>query len=165
MLDQLLPLFSSRLIRNRATLGGNLVTASPIGDAPPVLLALDAAVALASAAGRRIVPLRDFFLGYRKTARGPDEVMIDVARAARRAGGPALLQGEQARARRHLDGGGGVRARGRGGRARARGRGSPTAASRRRRARAAPEEALVGQPWTPETAAALRSIADGVARR
>ena len=53
LLGQLLPLFSSRLIRNRATLGGNLMTASPIGDAPPVLLALDASVTLASAAGRR----------------------------------------------------------------------------------------------------------------
>jgi xanthine dehydrogenase small subunit len=78
LLAQLLPLFSSRLIRNRATLGGNLMTASPIGDGPPVLLALDAAVTLASAAGRRVVPLRDFFLAYRRTAARPGEVMIDV---------------------------------------------------------------------------------------
>ena len=78
LLGQLLPLFSSRLIRNRATLGGNLMTASPIGDAPPVLLALDASVTLASTAGRRVVPLREFFLAYRKTAARPDEVMIDV---------------------------------------------------------------------------------------
>ena len=78
LLGQLLPLFSSRLIRNRATLGGNLMTASPIGDGPPVLLALDASVTLASAAGRRVVPLREFFLGYRKTAARPDEVLIDV---------------------------------------------------------------------------------------
>ena len=78
LLGQLLPLFSSRLIRNRATLGGNLMTASPIGDAPPVLLALDASVTLASTAGRRLVPLREFFLAYRKTAARPDEVMIDV---------------------------------------------------------------------------------------
>ena len=52
MLSELLPLFSSRLIRNRATLGGNLATASPIGDAPPVLLALDA-----EAPWKRAVPL------------------------------------------------------------------------------------------------------------
>ncbi|MEO5821520.1 MAG: FAD binding domain-containing protein [Vicinamibacteraceae bacterium] len=78
LLGQLLPLFSSRLIRNRATLGGNLMTASPIGDGPPVLLALDASVTLASATGRRSVPLRDFFLGYRKTAARPGEIMLDV---------------------------------------------------------------------------------------
>jgi len=78
LLAQLLPLFSSRLIRNRATLGGNVMTASPIGDGPPVLLALDASVTLANAAGRRVVPLREFFLAYRKTAAQPGEVMIDV---------------------------------------------------------------------------------------
>src|SRR5690606_4424453 len=47
LLGQLVPQFASRLIRNRATLGGNLGTASPIGDSPPVLLALDATVLLA----------------------------------------------------------------------------------------------------------------------
>jgi xanthine dehydrogenase small subunit len=78
LLEQLLPLFSSRLIRNRATLGGNLMTASPIGDAPPVLLALDASVTLVGAAGRRELPLRDFFLGYRQTAAQPGEVLVDV---------------------------------------------------------------------------------------
>ncbi len=66
-LEQLLPLFSSRLIRNRATLGGNLGTASPIGDAAPVLLALGAELELVSRAGSRTVPLREFFKGYRKT--------------------------------------------------------------------------------------------------
>ena len=84
LLSQLLPLFSSRLIRNRATLGGNLATASPIGDGAPVLLALDASVTLASAAGRRVVPLREFFLGYRQTAARPGEVLIERAHAARR---------------------------------------------------------------------------------
>jgi xanthine dehydrogenase small subunit len=78
LLGQLLPLFSSRLIRNRATLGGNLMTASPIGDGPPVLLALDASVTLASATGLRTVPLRDFFLGYRQTAARPGEILVDV---------------------------------------------------------------------------------------
>jgi xanthine dehydrogenase small subunit len=78
LLAQLLPLFSSRLIRNRATLGGNLMTASPIGDSPPVLLALDAAVTLANAQGRRTVPLAEFFLAYRKTAARPGEVLTSV---------------------------------------------------------------------------------------
>ena len=46
------PLFASPLIRNRATLGGNLATASPVGDAAPLLLALDAEVNLAGREGR-----------------------------------------------------------------------------------------------------------------
>ena len=52
LLEELFPQFASRLIRNGATLGGNLGTASPIGDAPPVLLALDASLVLASSPGR-----------------------------------------------------------------------------------------------------------------
>jgi len=78
LLEQLLPLFSSRLIKNRATLGGNLGTASPIGDAHPVLLALDARVVVASARGRRELPVSEFFLGYRKTALAPDELVTEV---------------------------------------------------------------------------------------
>lgn len=63
-----LTLFASPLIRNRATLGGNLATASPIGDASPLLLALDAIVHVAGVSGRRSIPLTSFFTGYRKTA-------------------------------------------------------------------------------------------------
>ncbi len=71
----MLYLFGSRQIRNRATMGGNLVTASPIGDSAPVLLALDAAVVLASAAGERTLPIEKFFVAYRKTAIEPGEVL------------------------------------------------------------------------------------------
>jgi len=79
MLRQLFPLFSSRLIRNRATLGGNLATASPIGDGPPALLALDAELTLAGeAGGERRVALADFFVGYRKTVLAPGEVIVSV---------------------------------------------------------------------------------------
>lgn len=78
MLHQVLRLFSSRLIRNRATLGGNLGTASPIGDGPPALLALDATLTLASAAGTRRIALADFFLGYRQTALAPGELIVSV---------------------------------------------------------------------------------------
>ena len=63
----MLRLFASRQIRNRATLGGNLVTASPIGDSAPVLLSLDAQSCSHPRAGERTVPLREFFTGYRKT--------------------------------------------------------------------------------------------------
>ena len=55
LLAELFPQFASRLIRNGATLGGNLGTGSPIGDAPPALLALDASVVLASRDGEREV--------------------------------------------------------------------------------------------------------------
>jgi len=62
-----LTLFASPLIRNRATLGGNLATASPIGDAAPLFLALDAVVHIAGVDGRRVVPLSSFFTAYRTT--------------------------------------------------------------------------------------------------
>ena len=69
---------ASRQIRNRATLGGNLVTASPICDSAPVLLTLDASVVLASEAGERTVPLHEFFVGYRRTLLRADEVMKEI---------------------------------------------------------------------------------------
>jgi len=78
LLAELLPLFSSRLIRNRATLGGNLGTASPIGDGAPALMALDAELSLASASGRRRLPLSDFFCGYRRTALARGELIESI---------------------------------------------------------------------------------------
>ncbi|WP_152185946.1 xanthine dehydrogenase small subunit [Segeticoccus rhizosphaerae] len=78
LLDQMFPQFASRLIRNGATLGGNLGTGSPIGDAPPALLALDATVVLASSRGEREVPLTAYFTGYRRSARRPDELIRAV---------------------------------------------------------------------------------------
>jgi xanthine dehydrogenase small subunit len=78
LLDEMFPQFASRLIRNGATIGGNLGTASPIGDTPPALLALEAGVVLASARGEREVPLADYFTGYRQTCREPDEVIRAV---------------------------------------------------------------------------------------
>jgi xanthine dehydrogenase small subunit len=78
LLHEVLPLFSSRLIRNRATLGGNLGTASPIGDSPPVLLALGAELTLASKGAVRRLPLSEYFVGYRKTALLPGELIVSV---------------------------------------------------------------------------------------
>ncbi|MEO8481470.1 MAG: FAD binding domain-containing protein [Acidobacteriota bacterium] len=78
VLAEWLTLFASPLIRNRATLGGNLGTASPIGDSAPLLLVLDASVELAGPRGRRVVPLNTFFVGYRKTMRQPDEIIVSV---------------------------------------------------------------------------------------
>src|SRR5438045_1433375 len=59
-------------------MGGNLVTASPIGDSAPVLLALDASVVLASGARERTLAMQDFFIGYRKTALEPGEVLKTI---------------------------------------------------------------------------------------
>ncbi len=73
-----LQLFASPPIRNRATLGGNLATASPIGDGAPLLLALDAVVHIAGPSGRRRVPLSSFFTGYRTTARQPGELLTTI---------------------------------------------------------------------------------------
>lgn len=78
-IQKMLWVFASRPIRNRASLGGNLVTASPIGDLAPVLLSLDASVELASQRGRRSLALSDFFVGYRKTVLEADEVMVSVS--------------------------------------------------------------------------------------
>ena len=78
LLAQLFPQFASRLIRNGATLGGNLGTGSPIGDAPPVLLALEASLVLASVDGEREVALSDYFTGYRQSVRRPDELIKAV---------------------------------------------------------------------------------------
>ena len=73
-----LQLFASPLIRNRATLGGNLATASPIGDAAPLLLALDASVEIASLEGLRTVHVGDFFTGYRTTLLNHGELLISI---------------------------------------------------------------------------------------
>lgn len=70
--------FASRQIKHRATVGGNLCNASPIGDLAPALLALGASAVIASADGERVVPLDQFFLAYRKTAVGPGEVLAAV---------------------------------------------------------------------------------------
>jgi xanthine dehydrogenase small subunit len=78
LLAQVWPLFASRLIRNGATIGGNLGTASPIGDLAPALLALEATLVLASADGDREVALADFFTGYRETVLRPAELIRAV---------------------------------------------------------------------------------------
>lgn len=71
-------------IRNLGTLGGNVASASPIGDTLPALLALDASLVLRRGAERRELPADRFFLGYRKTALRPGELLerIRIPRAA-----------------------------------------------------------------------------------
>jgi CO/xanthine dehydrogenase FAD-binding subunit len=73
-------------IQARGTLGGNLVTSSPVGDALPVLLALDAVIEVASERGTRRVAYGEFVTGYRKTALEPDELVVAVRFPPRPAG-------------------------------------------------------------------------------
>jgi xanthine dehydrogenase small subunit len=158
LLSGLFPQFASRLIRNGATLGGNLGTASPIGDAPPVLLALDASLVLASVADgeevEREVPLADYFTGYRECVRRPHELIKTIRiplplapvtafhKIAKRrfddissvAMAYALALDDDGRVASVRIGLGGVAA-------------TPLRAT-------AAEEALRGQPWTRETVAA-----------
>lgn len=63
----LLERLGSLQVRNQGTLGGNIANASPIGDTPPVLLALDATLHLRSPNGYESLPIKDFFTGYRQT--------------------------------------------------------------------------------------------------
>jgi CO/xanthine dehydrogenase FAD-binding subunit len=65
-------------IRNRGTIGGNLGTASPAGDALPPLLVEGARVEVASVRGERSLPLSDFLLGPKRTALEPDELIVSV---------------------------------------------------------------------------------------
>lgn len=70
--------FASRQIKNRATLGGNLCNASPIGDMAPVMHAMEATAILASARGQRRVPFHTFFESYRQTALTDGEILLAV---------------------------------------------------------------------------------------
>lgn len=65
-------------VRNSATVGGNIANGSPIGDGPPALIALDAALTLRSTQGRRTIPLEDYFLDYGRQDRRAGEFVESI---------------------------------------------------------------------------------------
>jgi carbon-monoxide dehydrogenase medium subunit len=75
-------------IRNRGTVAGNLITASPANDTITPLLALGAAVTLTSGRGSRQIALQDFYLGVRKTVMEPDEMLTEISF-------PAMTRGQR----------------------------------------------------------------------
>ncbi len=78
--------------RNMGTIGGNLVTCVPSLDSGPVLVALDALVTVAGAKGKRQMPITEFFVGPRKTALSPDEILVDILIPAVMLGRPASFR-------------------------------------------------------------------------
>lgn len=72
-------LFAGLMVRNTATVAGNIACGSPAADLVPPLLSLDADVTLASTAGTRTLPLDEYFLGYKRSVRRPDELITRIS--------------------------------------------------------------------------------------
>lgn len=77
-LSQAASLVGGPQVRNRGTIGGNIISASPSADTVPVLMAFDAILCLTSIHGDRQVPIREFMTGVKKTAIKPEELLTEI---------------------------------------------------------------------------------------
>jgi xanthine dehydrogenase small subunit len=100
-LESCLGLFGSRQIRNQATLGGNLANASPIADLANIFLALDGRLTLQNGDQVREVPLRDFFLGYKRLSKTESERIVKLKLPVPESG--FFFNFEKVSRRKHLD--------------------------------------------------------------
>lgn len=100
-LKESLQLFGSEQIRNRATLGGNIVNASPIADLTSIFLALNAKLHLERGTKKREMFLHDFYLGYKTLDKSPEEVLMQVSFSLPPSG--VLFNYEKVSKRMHLD--------------------------------------------------------------
>ena len=151
-------------VRNLATLGGNLCNAAPSADMAPPLLALDAEAVIAGPSGQRRVPMASFFLGVRRTVLAPGELLLEIVVPAQGAhsGGNYLRHTP----RRELD----IAVVGVASQVTL--TGGKCTAARIALAAVAPvplratdaEQALVGQPLTPQQIERAAELASGAAR-
>src|SRR5690606_4183935 len=77
-MDEWIWLIASLHLRNRATIAGNIVDASPIGDMSNLLLALDAELVMVAGDAERIVPLKSFYKGYKVYDKRPHEIITQI---------------------------------------------------------------------------------------
>ena len=76
--NSVLKRYGSVQIRNVCTIGGNIATASPIGDTLPILLSLNSEIVIETTKNKKILPLKNFFLGYRKTKLKKGEFIYSI---------------------------------------------------------------------------------------
>ena len=100
-LAKYIKLISSTPIRNMATLAGNLVNASPIGDMTVFLLALDATIVLSNTTAKREIKLKDFYKGYKQIGMAADEFIEKIIFTP--PGATAVFNFEKVSKRTHLD--------------------------------------------------------------
>ena len=83
--------FAGQMVRNTATVAGNIACGSPAADLVPPLMALDAEIELVSKSGTRAVKLAGYFTGYKQTARQPGELIAGISWPQRRSGSADLF--------------------------------------------------------------------------